>query len=68
MLLIKVVIQGTAFFLVACINIFGSGDLVGNHAYEYYLIFMGLTLLTMSISTLGNRYLPLLDVSFQLFS
>jgi amino acid permease len=58
---------GTTLFLVGCINIFQDSEGNGIFApetYQYYLIFFAITLLCNAISALGNKYLPLLDVSF----
>lgn len=55
---------GTALFLVACINVFetdGVGIFPGE-PYQVFLVFLGITLLSVAISSLGNRWLPLLDV------
>jgi hypothetical protein len=53
-------------FFIACINIFerepGVGILEGT-AYQVYLIFLGITLLTNAVSALGNKWLPWIDVS-----
>lgn len=56
---------GTTLFFVGCINIFKDAD--GNgvftvETYQLYLIFLAITLLTNAISSLGNRWLPILDV------
>ncbi|KAI1846025.1 hypothetical protein JX265_000949 [Neoarthrinium moseri] len=60
---------GTALFLVACVNVFetaeGEGVLAGE-TYEVFLIFLGLTLLCNAVSSLGNRWLPILD-TFAIF-
>lgn len=56
---------GTALFLTACINVFESEPGVGIFAgerYQVYLIFLGLTILCNLVSSLGNKWLPLLDV------
>lgn len=56
---------GTTLFFVSCINVFESEPGVGVFAgetYQVYLIFLGITLLTNAISSLGNRWLPWLDV------
>ena len=56
---------GTTLFLVGCINIFtddqGNGIWAAEN-YEYYLVFFAITLLCNAISSLGNRWLPILDV------
>jgi amino acid transporter len=63
---------GTTLFFVACVNVFEKtpatadapavGVLEGS-AYQIYLIFLGITLLCNAVSSLGNKYLPWLDVS-----
>lgn len=57
---------GTTLFIVACVNVFekepGVGVLEGK-AYQVYLIFLGITLLTNAVSAFGNKYLPLLDTA-----
>jgi amino acid transporter len=55
----------TALFLGACINVFESEPGVGIFAgenWQVYLIFLAITLLCNTISALGNRWLPWLDV------
>lgn len=62
---------GTTLFFVACINVFesepgvdgqpGVGVFAGE-PYQVYLIFLGITLLCNAVSSLGNKYLPWLDV------
>ena len=58
---------GTTLFLVACINVFeneeGEGVFEGK-TYQVFLIFLGITLLCNAISSLGNKWLPILDVCF----
>ncbi|KAH6871433.1 polyamine transporter TPO5 [Thelonectria olida] len=57
---------GTAQFFVGCINVFESEPGVGIfNATEYrlYLVFLGITLVCNITSSLGNRYLPLLDTA-----
>ncbi|GJC77279.1 polyamine transporter TPO5 [Colletotrichum liriopes] len=55
---------GTALFFVACINVFetepGVGVLAGE-PYQVFLIFLGLTFLCNAVSSLGNKWLPMLD-------
>lgn len=57
---------GTTLFFVSCINVFekepGVGVLAGE-PYQVYLIFLGITLLANFVSAMGNKWLPLLDVS-----
>jgi hypothetical protein len=64
---------GTALFLGGCINVFevdnGAGGVKGifaNEPYQIYLIFVGITLLCNIVSSLGNKWLPLLDVRYAL--
>ncbi|KAJ4288665.1 hypothetical protein N0V90_011902 [Kalmusia sp. IMI 367209] len=55
---------GTASFLTACINVFESEPGVGifeGKPYQVWLIFFGITILCNLVSSLGNRWLPLLD-------
>jgi amino acid permease len=55
----------TALFLVASINVFetadGKGVLAGD-AYQVFLIFLGITFLCNLVSSLCNKWLPVLDV------
>lgn len=56
---------GTTLFFVGCINIFQDENGEGIFAaetYQYYLIFLAITLTCNAISALGNRWLPILDV------
>ena len=49
---------GTTLFFVACINVFESEPGVGvfqTEKYQVFLIFLAITLLTNTISSLGNR-------------
>jgi len=62
---------GTTLFLIACINVFESEPGVGifqAETYQVYLIFLGITLLCNAVSSLGNRWLPILDVSTALIT
>lgn len=56
----------TAQFLGACINVFesepGKGIFAGE-TYQVFLIFVAITLLCNAVSSLGNRWLPWIDVS-----
>jgi amino acid transporter len=55
---------GTSLFLVGCINIFEDSDGNGIFAakpYQIYLIFIAITLICNLISSLLNKWLPLLD-------
>lgn len=57
---------GTTLFFVACVNVFESEPGVGiwgAETYQIFLTFLGITLLCNAISTFGNRFLPILDVS-----
>lgn len=63
---------GTALFFIGCINIFRSSEIDANgipvgvfnaETYQIYLIFFAFTAIANLISSLGNRWLPLLDVS-----
>ncbi|XXH00940.1 hypothetical protein Hte_007291 [Hypoxylon texense] len=60
---------GTTLFLVGCINVFetedGEGVLAGE-PYQVFLIFLGITLLCNAVSSLGNKWLPILD-TFAIF-
>merc|ERR1711939_394993 len=54
---------GTTLFFIACINIFQDSEGNGIWApetYQYYLIFVAITLICNAISALGNKWLPLL--------
>lgn len=56
---------GTTLFLVGCINIFTDADGNGIWAaktWHIFLTFVAITLLCNAISSLMNRWLPLLDV------
>lgn len=60
---------GTTLFFVGCINVFT--DDAGNGiwqatAWQQYLVFLAITLLCNAVSSLGNRWLPILDVSLSL--
>lgn len=59
---------GTTLFLIACINVFEDDDGVGvfqAQTYQVFLIFLGITLLCNAVSSLGNKWLPILDVRRQ---
>ncbi|KAI0020316.1 amino acid/polyamine transporter I [Xylariomycetidae sp. FL0641] len=60
---------GTTLFLIGCVNVFtnedGSDVLEGN-AYQAFLIFLGITLLCNAVSSLCNKWLPILD-TFAIF-
>lgn len=57
---------GTALLFVACLNVFEDADGVGITenfgAWQTFLIFLAITLLTHSISAFGNKWLPWLEV------
>lgn len=59
---------GTTLFFVGCINVFkdkdGNGVFAGE-TYQIFLIFLGITILCNLVSSLGNKWLPWLDVSPQ---
>lgn len=58
---------GTALFFVACVNVFqkeDGSDIWQAETYQIFLVFLAITLLCNAISALGNKILPLLDVSF----
>lgn len=61
---------GTTLFIIGCVNIFTDVD--GNGiwnatAWQTWLVFVAITLLCNAISSLGNKWLPLLDVcSFEI--
>lgn len=62
---------GTTLYLIGCINIFTDSE--GNgifpaKQYETVLIFFGITIVCNATSSLGNKWLPLLDVSDSMFS
>ena len=57
---------GTSLFLIGCVNIFT--DIDGNPIwvasnYQVFLVFLAITFLCNAISSLCNKWLPLLDVS-----
>jgi amino acid transporter len=57
---------GTTLFFVGCINIFqdSAGDGIWTPAdYQYYLVFFAITIVCNLVSALGNKWLPILDVS-----
>ncbi|OTA89852.1 hypothetical protein M434DRAFT_78808 [Hypoxylon sp. CO27-5] len=60
---------GTTLFLVGCINVFETADgegILAGEPYQVFLIFLGITLLCNAVSSLGNRWLPILD-TFAIF-
>lgn len=56
---------GTTLFFVGCVNIFtdseGNGIWVAE-TYQYFLVFLAITLICNAISSLCNKWLPILDV------
>jgi len=57
---------GTALFFVGCVNVFTTADggpVLAGDAYQVFLIFVCLTIICNLVSSLGNKWLPLLDVS-----
>lgn len=57
---------GTTLFIIGCINIFTDSE--GNPiwtatTWQTWLAFVAVTLLCNAISSLGNKWLPILDVS-----
>jgi amino acid transporter len=59
---------GTTTFLVGCINVFGTDEspALSGEPYQVFLIFLGITLLCNAISSLLNRWLPVID-TFAIF-
>ncbi|KAI0835229.1 amino acid transporter [Hypoxylon sp. FL0890] len=60
---------GTTLFLVGCINVFETSDgqgVLAGEPYQVFLIFLGITLLCNAVSSLCNRWLPILD-TFAIF-
>lgn len=60
---------GTTLFLVGCINVFETADgeaVLAGEPYQVFLIFLGITLLCNAVSSLCNRWLPILD-TFAIF-
>ncbi|KAF4962380.1 hypothetical protein FSARC_9546 [Fusarium sarcochroum] len=54
----------TTTFLISCINILGDDEdspLIAGDAYQVFLIYVAITFTCASISTFGNRWLPILD-------
>lgn len=57
---------GTTLFIVGCVNVFEQAPGVGvfqAETYQIFLIFVTLTLFCNVISSVGNRWLPWIDVS-----
>ena len=62
---------GTTSFLIACINVFEKEPGVGVFEatpYQTFLVFVGVTVVSNAVSALGNRWLPLLDLSSALIT
>lgn len=60
---------GTTLFLVGCINVFEKADgspVLEGKAYQVFLIFLAITFLCNAVSSLGNRWLPWIDVRLPL--
>ncbi|KAL4886155.1 putative amino acid permease [Aspergillus karnatakaensis] len=60
---------GTTGFIIGCINIFESAPgvpIFPATTYQQFLLFVAVTLLCNTTSSLGNRWLPLLD-TFAIF-
>ncbi|KAK6084314.1 amino acid permease [Seiridium cupressi] len=60
---------GTTLFLVACINVFETSEaepVFAGEAYQVFLIFLGITILCNAVSSLCNKWLPILD-TFAIF-
>ncbi|KAL1301907.1 hypothetical protein AAFC00_006085 [Neodothiora populina] len=60
---------GLALFIGGCVNIFKDSE--GNNVfaaepYQIFLIFLAITLLCNAVSSLGNKWLPILD-TFAIF-
>lgn len=56
---------GSAQFMIACVNVFEASPGVGIFeatTYQSFLIFLAITLLCNAVSSLGNKWLPHLDV------
>jgi amino acid transporter len=56
---------GTTLFLIGCINIFTDADgnpIWATQPYQVFLTFLAITFLCNAISSLLNKWLPLLDV------
>lgn len=60
---------GTTLFIIGCVNVFtdSEGNGIWNATtWQTWLLFVAITLLTNAISSLGNKWLPLLD-TFAIF-
>ncbi|KAK7991809.1 amino acid permease [Apiospora saccharicola] len=59
----------TSLFLVACVGVFETADggpIFAGETYQVFLVFLAITLLCNAASSLGNRWLPILD-TFAIF-
>ena len=57
---------GSALFIIACVNVFEKDDgspIWEPEAYQVFLVFTAITVLCNLVSSLGNKWLPILDVS-----
>ncbi|KAJ4252898.1 hypothetical protein NW762_010804 [Fusarium torreyae] len=57
---------GSTTFIISCINVFetAAGEPVfGDEPYKTILLFIAITLLCNAVSSLGNKWLPLLDTA-----
>ncbi|KAK7408836.1 hypothetical protein QQX98_009022 [Neonectria punicea] len=57
---------GTTLFFIGCVNVFedaSGGPVLEGTTYQTYLIFLGITLLCNLVSSLGNKWLPLIDTA-----
>jgi len=57
---------GTTLFFVACVNVFKDSEVNGvfeGTNWQVFLIFLAITLLCNAVSSLGNKWLPLLDTA-----
>lgn len=62
---------GTTLFLIGCVNVFETADgqaVLAGESYQVFLIFLAITLLCNAVSSLGNKWLPILDVRIFYFS
>ncbi|KAI1646685.1 amino acid transporter [Daldinia loculata] len=60
---------GTTLFLIGCVNVFETADgqaVLAGESYQVFLIFLAITLLCNAVSSLGNKWLPILD-TFAIF-
>jgi len=56
---------GSALFIISCVNVFEKSPGVGiweASAWETWLVFVAITLFCNAVSSLGNRWLALVDV------